>query len=186
VLASSHGDNALSHNAVVRNVGRPALDWSALAAAATAVPFQTSATPSTSPEGRRKRAAQQARRVSRFRSNGPRGVYTRLDVFERDGWRCHVCGDAVDPALRWPDPECAVVDHVVAAWQGGTDTLDNVACAHNHCNGDRNNIRSPDALRLMRERRKARLLICEAEGLPRRASRSDRALAAARTSSRCA
>jgi 5-methylcytosine-specific restriction endonuclease McrA len=148
------------------------------------VPTQDSAGQSKSPEARRKRAAQHARRLERLRGNGARDAYTRLEVFERDGWRCHVCGEAVDPSLRWPDPECAVVDHVVAAWEGGTDTLDNVACAHNHCNGDRNNIRSPESLRLMRERRKARLLICEAEGLPRRASRSDRALAAARASSR--
>jgi len=64
-----------------------------------------------------------------------------IDVMERDGWRCHICGEAAPRELRgsmaWNAPE---LDHVIALAAGGTHTLDNVACAHRRCNiekGDR-------------------------------------------------
>lgn len=136
-----------------------------------------------SAKGQGSRVEQQARRQERLRANGAADTFTRLEIFERDRWTCHICGEPVDRTLNWPDCECAVVDHIVAIWEGGTHTLDNVACAHNHCNGDKTNTRNPETLRKMRDQRKARLLICEAEGLPRRASRSDRALAEARAAS---
>lgn len=60
------------------------------------------------------------------------------DVFERDGWRCGVCGGDVDPLLRHPDPLSASLDHVVPLSRGGTHTLDNVRCAHLRCNVRKN------------------------------------------------
>jgi 5-methylcytosine-specific restriction endonuclease McrA len=53
---------------------------------------------------------------------------------------CHICGKAIDLAVRWPDPESGVVDHHVPVARGGTDQLSNLAGAHNRCNlakGDR-------------------------------------------------
>jgi 5-methylcytosine-specific restriction endonuclease McrA len=102
------------------------------------------------------RAAQQARRNARIQGNGPRDAYNRADIFKRDGWTCWICRHPVDRNLRWPHPECAVVDHVIALRDGGTDTLNNVACAHNGCNADRNNVSDPSTLARMRQRRLAR------------------------------
>ncbi|WP_442927870.1 HNH endonuclease [Microbacterium sp. MMO-113] len=47
---------------------------------------------------------------------------------------CHICGEPIDFALRWPDPMCFVVDHIVAIANGGADTLDNKAASHSRCN----------------------------------------------------
>ena len=53
---------------------------------------------------------------------------------------CHICGQAIDLAVRWPNPMAGVVDHRVPVARGGTDQLNNLAAAHNRCNlekGDR-------------------------------------------------
>lgn len=55
-------------------------------------------------------------------------------VFERDGWRCGICGEPVDPDLRWPHMGSATVDHIVPLSLGGTHTYDNTQCAHAYCN----------------------------------------------------
>lgn len=55
-------------------------------------------------------------------------------VFVRDGWRCGVCSDPIDPLLRHPDPQCATVDHVVPLSRGGHHTYANVQASHLVCN----------------------------------------------------
>ena len=47
---------------------------------------------------------------------------------------CHICGEPIDYTLKWPDPWCFVVDHVIPLHLGGPDTLDNKQAAHNTCN----------------------------------------------------
>lgn len=47
---------------------------------------------------------------------------------------CHICGQAIDYTLSYPDPRCFVVDHIKAIANGGADTLDNKAAAHHECN----------------------------------------------------
>ncbi|RRD03218.1 HNH endonuclease [Arachnia propionica] len=47
---------------------------------------------------------------------------------------CGICGEAIDHRLRWPDPGCFVVDHVIPLSQGGPDTLSNKQAAHKLCN----------------------------------------------------
>lgn len=82
-------------------------------------------------------------RISRAKRRAvERGVESdRIDpckVFERDGWRCHICGDK----LRWVDrnknldrsPE---VDHIVPLAAGGTHTWENVAAACRKRNGEK-------------------------------------------------
>jgi 5-methylcytosine-specific restriction endonuclease McrA len=59
-----------------------------------------------------------------------REPYAREAVFERDGWRCWICGE---PVLE----EDATVDHVIPIAQGGADTPDNVRTAHRDCNSRR-------------------------------------------------
>jgi len=60
----------------------------------------------------------------------------RLDgaFYIRDGWLCGVCGLAVNPDLRWPDPMSASLDHVVALANGGQHSAANLQTAHLVCN----------------------------------------------------
>lgn len=51
----------------------------------------------------------------------------RATLFERDGWSCRYCGDAVTM-------ETATLDHVVPVSRGGTDDPDNLAAACLMCN----------------------------------------------------
>ncbi|MCX2178951.1 HNH endonuclease [Streptomyces sp. SKN60] len=86
------------------------------------------------PELRRRQQADAAnRRRARIRGNG-RERYERLDVFERDRWRCRLCFYPVDQAAQWPDPLSAAIDHVVPIAAGGPDTSANVQLAHQGCN----------------------------------------------------
>lgn len=56
------------------------------------------------------------------------------DVFERDGWRCGICGKKVDKRLKFPHPKSVTLDHIIPLAKGGTHTWDNVQCAHFMCN----------------------------------------------------
>lgn len=60
--------------------------------------------------------------------------YSDRDIFIRDNWTCHLCGDPIDPTLGRNDPLGATVDHVLALANGGTDDQSNVAAAHRVCN----------------------------------------------------
>jgi 5-methylcytosine-specific restriction endonuclease McrA len=56
-------------------------------------------------------------------------------VFERDGWRCYLCGEATPTALRGNhDPRAPELDHVVPLASGGAHTYANCACACRECN----------------------------------------------------
>lgn len=61
---------------------------------------------------------------------------------ERDGWRCHLCGKKVTKAT-WS------MDHLVPLVAGGDHTYDNVALAHQVCNGRRGAGRLPAQLRFI-------------------------------------
>lgn len=66
--------------------------------------------------------------------------YRRTDIFERDGWKCGLCRDRIDPSLEHPHPLAASIDHIVPLSLGGDDTPANVQAAHLVCNcrkGDR-------------------------------------------------
>lgn len=60
----------------------------------------------------------------------------RLEVFDRDGWRCYLCavpvllGDAYSP-------RAATVDHVLPLSLGGQHTLDNVRGCCASCNSSK-------------------------------------------------
>lgn len=57
-----------------------------------------------------------------------------LVVFEREGWICHLCGEAIDPALTGNHDYAASLDHVVPIRLGGHHSYDNVKAAHRICN----------------------------------------------------
>lgn len=66
-------------------------------------------------------------------------IVSPLEVFERDGWLCGICGETVNKDLRWPDPMSASIDHVWPLSMGGAHTMDNLRCAHLRCNNVRGN-----------------------------------------------
>lgn len=61
-----------------------------------------------------------------------------IKVFERDGWRCHLCGCKTPKRLRGTcELSAPELDHVVPLALGGTHTWGNVACACRKCNGEK-------------------------------------------------
>lgn len=86
------------------------------------------------PEKRRARRAENWQRRRAQKLAAPTESFRHVDVYERDGWVCGICTDPVDPALRYPDPMSASLDHVVPLSLGGSHTMDNVRLAHLRCN----------------------------------------------------
>lgn len=81
-----------------------------------------------------RRDAKALRRARRKRVAYER-VYV-IKVFERDGWRCQLCGCATPPRLRGQMVDRAPeLDHIVPLSAGGSHTWDNVQCACRKCNG---------------------------------------------------
>lgn len=61
-------------------------------------------------------------------------------VYERDGWRCHLCRKPVDKTASVPNWQAATIDHVVPLSRGGEHSYANIRTAHFICNarkGDR-------------------------------------------------
>jgi len=64
----------------------------------------------------------------------------RLAVAHRDGWRCQLCGRAIDPNARTPAADALHVDHRIARAHGGSDDPSNLRATCAGCNlakGDR-------------------------------------------------
>ena len=55
-------------------------------------------------------------------------------VFERDGWRCRLCGGRILRDKACPHPRSPSLDHIVPMARGGGHTYDNVQAAHFLCN----------------------------------------------------
>lgn len=56
-------------------------------------------------------------------------------VFERDKWKCHICGGKTRKRPRFKrDPEMASLDHLVPLSLGGEHSYANTACSHLACN----------------------------------------------------
>lgn len=57
-------------------------------------------------------------------------------VFERDGWRCHICNRKTPRNLRGTyKPNAPELDHIVPLSKGGSHTYANTACSCRQCNG---------------------------------------------------
>lgn len=63
----------------------------------------------------------------------------RQKVYQRDKWRCHICGGKINSALEAPNPGAATLDHVHPLSLGGSHTYDNIKAAHYGCNSARGN-----------------------------------------------
>lgn len=60
-----------------------------------------------------------------------------VEIFERDEWRCGICGHSVDATLEYPHRMSASLDHRVPLVRGGAHSPANVQCAHLQCNMDK-------------------------------------------------
>lgn len=81
-----------------------------------------------------------AKRISRAtRKARQRGAQVEpvnpIKVFERDGWRCHLCGGKTIKSKRGTyHPKAPELDHIVPIGRGGEHSYRNTACAHRACN----------------------------------------------------
>jgi 5-methylcytosine-specific restriction endonuclease McrA len=76
---------------------------------------------------------------------------SKLVVFERDEWHCQICRSEVDPALAFPHPQSASLDHKVPITKGGSHTYANVQLAHLACNQAKGNrIYDPTIVKTMK------------------------------------
>ncbi|MEU7066903.1 HNH endonuclease signature motif containing protein [Streptomyces sp. NPDC046161] len=67
-------------------------------------------------------------------------VISRATVFERDDWRCHLCGfNVLRAAVDAYHPASPTLDHVVPLSLGGDHTMDNLRTAHASCNSTKGN-----------------------------------------------
>lgn len=85
------------------------------------------------PEVRDQRRHAKHARKARLRGGGVEVVY-RTRVFERDGWRCQLCGRLVARARVVPHPLAPTLDHIVPLAAGGEHSYRNVQLAHFICN----------------------------------------------------
>lgn len=85
----------------------------------------------------RRRAAHHEREAAKRGVESER--FSPRAVFERDGWVCGICGDSVDPNLRWPDPMSASLDHIIPLSRSGAHTRANTQCSHLRCNISKGN-----------------------------------------------
>jgi hypothetical protein len=74
----------------------------------------------------------------------------RIEIFERDAWRCHYCGEDIAE-------ETATLDHVTPVSKGGADTEDNLVACCLMCNsiksGRTYEEAAPQILESLRQRR---------------------------------
>lgn len=69
------------------------------------------------------------------RVKGQRMVYARnRNRIMYSQTTCGICGLPVDKTLKYPDPLCATVDHIIPLNKGGTNALANLQLAHHCCN----------------------------------------------------
>ena len=65
-------------------------------------------------------------------------TFPPLEIFERDGWRCHICKCLTLPAKRGTNhAKAPVIDHIVPLARGGEHSRVNVACACWKCNASK-------------------------------------------------
>jgi hypothetical protein len=93
--------------------------------------------------------ADHKRKSSRISKAKRRAIYKRaeaesidpFDIFERDGWRCHICGCKTPKSKRGTYSNNAPeIDHIVTLADGGSHILSNVACACRKCNQKKSSV----------------------------------------------
>ncbi|MCH8949668.1 MAG: HNH endonuclease [Chloroflexi bacterium] len=72
-----------------------------------------------------------------------------LDILERDGWHCQLCGLAISKVVKYPDPMSASLDHILPLTAGGHHIAANLQAAHMGCNAAKSNRPAGDQLRMI-------------------------------------
>lgn len=78
-----------------------------------------------------------ARRRVRMRKPQGSALVVRKQIYERDGWRCHICTKPVRRDAVVPHPQAPTIDHLIPLAEGGTHEPHNVRTAHFICNSKR-------------------------------------------------
>ena len=65
---------------------------------------------------------------------GTRRWRTICAIIKAEHQPCWLCGEPIDPALRWPHPYSFSGDHVIPTHHGGQDTYENARSSHLRCN----------------------------------------------------
>lgn len=86
------------------------------------------------------------RRRSRIRG-GEVETFTEREIFERDQWRCYICGRRTSDDVPALSPNRAEIEHVVPIAKGGAHTRANVRCACHRCNALKGAHRTPEDVR---------------------------------------
>lgn len=64
----------------------------------------------------------------------------KVALFERDKWRCYLCGRLTMQGLRAGDGRGPTIDHIVPLFRNGTDSSDNIRCACRRCNTEKGSL----------------------------------------------
>lgn len=80
------------------------------------------------------RKASRHRRRDRERTSAKTKPVYRRKVYERDGWRCRLCGKRLNRKAKVPHPSAPTIDHILPIALGGTHTYENIFAAHFRCN----------------------------------------------------
>jgi len=64
---------------------------------------------------------------------------TDAEIFDRDRWKCGICGKRIGKSFKAPHPRSKSIDHVIPLSEGGDDTAANKRAAHLGCNIQRSN-----------------------------------------------
>jgi hypothetical protein len=89
--------------------------------------------------------------LKNYKIRGGQGKYekfTAIEIYERDGWICQLCGKKVLKDRVVPHPKAPTLDHIIPIVDGGAHIRKNVQLAHFECNCKRGN-REPAQLRLI-------------------------------------
>lgn len=74
---------------------------------------------------------------------------SRCKLFERDGYRCGICGGMTDRGKKVPHPRAPTIDHIIPLSQGGEHSYLNTQCACFRCNTLKGARAANDQLRLV-------------------------------------
>lgn len=91
-----------------------------------------------------------AKHTRRTRGKAVKGatVY-RAKIYERDGWRCQICGKKVNRLLNGNHPMAASLDHILPLSKGGRHEPSNVRLAHRKCNTEKRDGSGPNGDQLL-------------------------------------
>lgn len=66
--------------------------------------------------------------------------FTRQEIFDRDGWRCGICGRKIRKEIKYPHPLSVALDHKIplGAEPDATHSRLNTQPAHKVCNERKN------------------------------------------------